>query len=322
MKTHALTQLLASTSAPALLLKEGDTHWSNDAFNSLAKSDRHQLEHWGNEGKGEIVVCAGIVFERLSAGDHTLIIASGHRAASQQRQLLQALIPQLQKGISPFFALPQVLCELLDWESSAACTTLNNHQLTLVGHWHAGEQHPPQTLELHDSLAASLYIHQAPTTQIQEWIKATRDPLMPTSGIWLGQRIEDASGETIGHLAVWDKEPKANLTDSIHLLQLCADLVGAWLPPKNAESEPTAYTADPLTHLPQRDALDNALSQCEKSFPEHEYMLALIDIDGLSRINAEFGHQEGDRVLCTYADKLRHECRPNDHSRSSSVPAL
>ncbi|GAA0683213.1 hypothetical protein GCM10009104_05370 [Marinobacterium maritimum] len=312
MKTRALTQLLATTSAPALLLKESSVQWSNEAFNELPKSDRHQVEHWGRESSDELLVCAGTLFERLIAGDHTLVIASGHRAVAQQRQLMQALIPQLQSGASPFFALPQILSQLLGWQSAAACTTLNTHQLTLVGHWHDRQQQPPQTLDLNTSLAASLYTDHAGATQVQEWSQPTRDPLLPERGIWLGQRVEDADGNMIGHLAVWDTEPQSSLADSIHLLQLCADLVGAWLPPKPADDDNKTFAADSLTHLPQRDALDAALEHIEQNHPEHDYLLALIDIDGLSRINAELGQQEGDRVLCTFADKLRHVCRPDD----------
>ncbi len=312
MKTRALTQLLASTSAPALLLKESKTQWSNDAFDQLPKSDRHQIENWGRDNTDDILICAGTLFERLTAGDHTLVIASGHRAATQQRQLMQALIPQLQKGANPFFALPQILSELLGWQSAAACTTLNAQQLTLVGHWHQNRQQPPQTLNLTDSLAAPLYTIRQSATQVQEWSQATHDPLLPARGVWLGQRIEDAEGDIIGHLAVWDSQPQTSLADSIHLLQLCADLVGAWLPPKPATAEEKTFPLDPLTQLPQRDALDDALLRSEKDYPDRDYLLAIVDIDGLSRINAEHGQQEGDRVLCTFADKLNHVCRPND----------
>lgn len=312
MKTRALTQLLASTSAPALLLKESSIQWSNDAFDQLPKSDRHQIEHWGRDDSNGVLICAGTLFERLTAGDHTLVIASGHRAATQQRQLMQALIPQLQNGANPFFALPQILCELLGWQSAAACSTLNAQQLALVGHWHQNRQQPPQTLDLTASLAAPLYTAQESATQVQEWSQATHDPLLPERGIWLGQRIEDADGDVIGHLAVWDSEPQTSLADSIHLLQLCADLVGAWLPPKPVTEEEKSFPLDPLTQLPQRDALDDALVKGEQNYASTDYLLALIDIDSLSRINTEFGQQEGDRVLCTFADKLRHVCRPND----------
>jgi len=311
MKTRTLTQLLASTSTPALLLKDDSVEWSNDAFNELSKSERQQIKQWGFEHADTLLICGGTLYERLTAGDHTLVIASGHRAATQQRQLMQALIPQLQQGANPFFALPQILSELLGWQSAAACTRLNAQQLTLVGHWHEGEQQPPKTLSLDTSLAGPLYDSSAAGTQVQEWSQTMSDPLLPEKGLWLGQRVEAADG-IIGHLAVWGSKPKTSLADSIHLLQLCADLLAAWLPPKPVDTEKPAFTADPLTHLLQRDALDDALVRSEHAYPDRDHMLALIDIDGLSRINNEFGQQEGDRVLCTFADKLRHVCRPND----------
>lgn len=313
MKTRALTRLLADTSAPALLLKDNSREWSNSAFDQLPANDREQIEHWGQRASDALLVCSGTLFERLTAGDHTLVIASGHRAASQQRQLLQSLIPQLQQGANPFFVLPQRLCELLDWQAAAACTQLNAQQLTLVGHWTDGEQQPPQTLELNTSLAAQLYApHQPPCVHIREWSQPTRDPLLPPQGVWLGQPIMHPDGNLLGHLAVWDQAPRANLADSIHLLQLCADLVAAWLPPQETDSPETGFIPDALTRLPLRDALDAALVGIEHAYPQQDHLLALIDIDGLSRINAHCGQQEGDRVLCTFADKLRHMCRPGD----------
>ncbi|MBA4502196.1 GGDEF domain-containing protein [Marinobacterium sp. 3-1745] len=286
--------------------------WTNPAFDALPKDDRHQVEHWGQDESAGILICAGTLFERLIAGDHTLVIASGHRAAQQQRQLMQALIPQLQQGANPFFALPKILCELLGWNSSAACTRLNTEQIALVGHWHNQAQHSPRTLELSASLAAPLYAGHTSTPQVQEWNQTTTDPLLPEKGIWLGQSVQDAEGTIVGHLALWDTEPQTSLADSIHLLQLSADLVGAWLPPKPADEEPQTFSTDPLTHLLQRDALDHALIRSEKQHPEHDYLLALIDIDGLSQINHELGQQEGDRILCTFAAKLQQICRPND----------
>lgn len=312
MKTRALTELLAATSAPALLLKDNSLQWSNAAYDALPKPERHRIEHWGRDSSGEVMVCAGGLFERLTAGDHTLVIASGHRAVQQQRALMQALIPLLQQGADPFFTLPQLLAELLGWQSAAACKRLNDRQLALVGHWHDGEQQPPRTLDLKASLARPLYDDPGTATQVQEWSQPVSDPLLPEQGIWLGQRVVDAAGTPLGHLAIWDRHPGSSLADSIHLLQLCADLVGAWLPPTVEPDEAQRFNADPLTHLQQRDALDAALLRCERQHPQQDYLLALIDIDALSRINNEFGQQEGDRVLCTFADKLRHVCRPED----------
>lgn len=312
MKTRALTELLASTSAPALLLNADRTRWCNNAFNQLPESERNQIEHWGTQASNDILLSAGTLFERLSAGDHTLIIASGHRAARQQRALMQALIPLLQEDNNPFFVLPQILSQLLGWQASAACTLLKGQQLGLVGHWDKGAQQPPQTLALNNNLATSLYSESAGPTQIQEWDEPTHDPLLPAQGIWLGQRIDNTEGQGVGHLAVWDSAPYSNLADSIHLLQLCADLIGAWLSSETPSADKQHFQQDPLTLLPQRDALDHALVQCEQAYAEKDTLLALIDIDGLSHINTEHGQQAGDRVLCTFADKLRHICRPDD----------
>ncbi|MBV0932052.1 GGDEF domain-containing protein [Marinobacterium weihaiense] len=312
MKTRALTELLASTSAPALLLKDNDFRWSNDAFKQLPLQEQDKLQSWGNTTDDDLLVCNGTLFERLTAADHTLVIASGHRAAHQQRRLLQALIPLLQTGNNPFFVLPQILCEVLEWDACAACTRLSDSQFSLVGHWQNGQQQPPRTLEQDVSLAKSLYVADASPTQIAAWELPTEDPLLPGCGVWLAQRIDDAKGIARGHLAMWHQSPPANLADSIHVMQLCADLVGSWLPSEATKPEQAIFQSDSLTRLPQRDALDHALTASEHQYPTGDQLLALIDIDNLSRINNERGQQTGDRVLCTFADKLQHLCRPDD----------
>ncbi|PSL15241.1 diguanylate cyclase (GGDEF)-like protein [Marinobacterium halophilum] len=315
MKTRALTKLLSTTATPALLLTDNSIQWHNSAFDTLAKPERQQIEHWGQHGHDELLVCHGMLFERLTADDHTLVIASGHRAPAQQRQLMQALLPQLQHGTDPFFALPQILAELLQWQSAAACKHLHDGQLSLVGHWSDGQQQPPRTLKMKHSLAAPLYDDAQTGTRVQEWeAEDTHDPLLPEQGIWLGQRIDNANGQPIGHLAVWGPGPQTSMADSIHLLQLCADLVSAWSPSAESKEPPAAsFIQDRLTGLPLRDALDHALTTSEQHYRNgKDYLLALIDIDALSEINTRLGQQEGDRVLCAFADKLRHVCRPND----------
>ena len=40
--------------------------------------------------------------------------------------------------------------------------------------------------------------------------------------------------------------------------------------------------------------------------------VVIADLDGLKLANDAFGHQEGDRLLCSMADVLRRASRPGD----------
>lgn len=320
MKTRILTRLLADTSAPALLLKDSKAEWSNEAFEQLPKKQRKSIVDWSSDSKNtDILISQGVIFERLKTDEHYLILACGHRAGQQQRALLQELMPALASGSDPFFILPQLLASLLDWPEAAGCKLQGTDKLALMGHWSGQQLLPPQTLELKNSSAAPLYQQGQPGTLILEWDRneaSVRDPLLGDQGLWIAQRVDSHNGNPLGHLSLWGAEKTASLADSIHLMQLCADLISAWQSEQLESSERSpALQLDPLTQLPGRDALDHTLASSEQQRKQsgRDYLLALIDIDSLSAINNLHGQHEGDRVLCQFADRLRHICRPDDH---------
>jgi len=320
MKTRILTRLLADTSTPALLLKEAEPEWSNDAFKQLPKKQRKTIIDWACQEKdADILISHGVIFERLGTDSHHLIMACGHLASQQQRALLQELMPALTAGGEPFFILPQLLASLLGWSEASGCKLQDSDKLALIGHWSREQLLPPQTLALQNSLAAPLYQPGQPGTLILEWDRdqtPVADPLLGERGLWIAQRVDARDGSPLGHLSLWGENRSGSLADSIHLLQLCADLISAWQPvAQESDAAVPPPQLDPLTQLPGRADLDHWLenSEHEQKLSGRDFQLALIDIDSLSAINARHGQHEGDRVLCQFADKLRHICRPDDH---------
>jgi diguanylate cyclase (GGDEF)-like protein len=321
MKTRILTRLLADSSAPALLLKDAKTEWSNQAFEQLPKKQRKNIIEWSSKPNGpDTLISQGVIFERLRTdGYYLVVLACGHRAAHSQRALLQALLPALAGGGDPFFLLPQLLATLLQWPEAVGCKLKAADKLVLMGHWSGEQLLPPQTLKLRNSSAAPLYQPGHPGTLILEWDRndsPVDDPLLGNQGICISQRIDNRAGMPLGHLSVWGSEPSTSLADSIHLLQLCADLISAWSPAQSNDDQPAQpLQLDPLTQLPGRNQLDQILADSEQELASsgRDFLLALIDIDSLSAINNQHGQQEGDRVLCQFADRLRHICRPDDH---------
>lgn len=304
---------------PALLLKASKLEWSNTAFEQLPKKQRKAIIDWSCDATGtNVLIESGIIFERLETEGHYLVMACGHRASVQQRALLQDLMPTLTTGGDPFFVLPQLLASLLGWPEAAGCKLQGTDKLALMGHWSDNQLLPPQTLTLKHNSAAPLYQSGHQSTLVLEWDRSntqTKDPLIGEQGLWVGQRVDDRDGTPLGHISLWGDLKSAPLADTIHLLQLCSDLISAWQPVHNDDSEPTTSpTLDPLTQLPERDTLDRALAASEQEQRQsgRDYLLALIDIDGLSAINHLHGQHEGDRVLCQFADRLRHICRPDD----------
>ena len=77
---------------------------------------------------------------------------------------------------------------------------------------------------------------------------------------------------------------------------------------KLAEARDTARR-DTLTGLPNRRAFDEAFA--ERDVDAGPYCLAVCDIDRFKRINDEFGHGVGDRVLSAIGQAIATECAPH-----------
>jgi diguanylate cyclase (GGDEF)-like protein len=70
-----------------------------------------------------------------------------------------------------------------------------------------------------------------------------------------------------------------------------------------------AAAHDPLTDLPSRAAFHQLARSVD---PLTERAALHLDLDGLKRINTEFGQSGGDAVLQIVADRLRVTCSPDD----------
>jgi diguanylate cyclase (GGDEF)-like protein len=83
---------------------------------------------------------------------------------------------------------------------------------------------------------------------------------------------------------------------------------------RGVEVERRLARADPLTGLANRRAFDEALT-VEIARAEREGVpmsVALVDLDGLKRVNDRYGHLEGDALLSTVARVIEREVRRND----------
>ena len=95
----------------------------------------------------------------------------------------------------------------------------------------------------------------------------------------------------------------SRITRAAKKLQVLADI--------SAEYKVKAET-DKLTGLCNREGLAQALQAIEQQERKNEYSLLLIDVDHFKRLNDEYGHDMGDRVLTELAVLLNRSVRADD----------
>ncbi len=68
---------------------------------------------------------------------------------------------------------------------------------------------------------------------------------------------------------------------------------------------------DPLTGLPNRRAIEEQLAVAVLERPERT-VVVFVDLDGFKAVNDAHGHEVGDAVLVSLAERLQASVRPDD----------
>ena len=121
----------------------------------------------------------------------------------------------------------------------------------------------------------------------------------------------------VGVMALYQDEADAFSTDHLRILQVITSKVALFV--ENAlryrQAENSA-TSDYLTGLPNARALslhlEQELARCQR---EHSTFAVIVcDLDGFKKVNDEYGHMAGDKVLKLFADSMREACREYDYT--------
>jgi diguanylate cyclase len=120
-------------------------------------------------------------------------------------------------------------------------------------------------------------------------------------------RLEAGEGGSVGALVAVTRA-MAERTKTIELQLTAARDETQTLREKLAEAGEEAR-CDPLTRLPNRRAFEEKLKAFEAAGTS--VSLAICDIDNFKRINDQYGHPVGDRVIRVVADTLRDNCPGN-----------
>jgi diguanylate cyclase (GGDEF)-like protein len=127
---------------------------------------------------------------------------------------------------------------------------------------------------------------------------------------WEIELIEAGSVQPVGRLRVWSYLPKPHPLDmesSFRVAGHAALVIGRHRALQELER---AAQQDALTGVANRRALEGTLNT--RRDRGDEVLVAYLDLDGFKSVNDNFGHEAGDAVLVTVADRLRNSLRNDD----------
>jgi len=159
----------------------------------------------------------------------------------------------------------------------------------------------------HAILGDDLFI--IPDTKTDE--RFSDNPLVlnePYIRFYAGCPIKLPNNSKMGTLCIIDVKPRQLTDDDFNLLKDLAAMV---------ESEIAALqiaTLDELTKISNRRGFnllaEKSLSYCRRT--KVTASLVYFDLNNLKQVNDSFGHKEGDKLLCTFADLMLSSFRDSD----------
>lgn len=321
MKTKIIPALFDSADAPMLLITDQVHEWSNARFRELPENFRRAVLSWALKQDDEWFELENYYFQRLTKKKHTSIIGYVVDRHNVQRTLLLTLLPELHAGGDPFQITARVLGPLLGWSNCLVAKHNKNRSLEILGHWKNGEMQAPSSLSMAGNVAQAFY--EGEETSLSQKCLAREFPLdeMLTdtpSALWIGHRIDLPYQNGVGHICVWDAPEHVDVNLTQWIVTLATDVLAAYLlshsDAAKKEYQPSNEPLDQLTGLPGPKTFDLALQHAVNLFQEKnkDFLVALVDIDGLTGINDHYGQIAGDQLIHQFAEELLNMCRRRD----------
>jgi len=254
------------------------------------------------------------------------LIAIVHREDEQlvvKDSILSLLINSMAEHKNIFDAAAKAMGKHLSWRWVLVNRYLTNHKAETLAFWD------------NNALVKNFEydLNNTPCNRVRKEKKFVRidDVLQdfPEDEFLLGMGVKTYAGyvyrnknnEVLGHVFLMHDNNNIDWILTEETLHMVSTIVGATLSLSHSEKEVKkqkglAHT-DALTQLNNRLAFDSDLktrSNVAEYSPEEQFVLAMIDLDGMKHVNDNLGHSEGDRLLQIYAKELKHMGREKDRA--------
>jgi diguanylate cyclase (GGDEF)-like protein/PAS domain S-box-containing protein len=309
-------------------------HFTAAWSHAIQTGDRFQCEFRFRHARGHDVWAYGDAFlvrdqRGLPLYWHGLFLDITERKRSEQLLLGQSMVLSRIVQQAPLSEVLEAICRIIELQRPgvrASILLVDEHGQLRHG---AGPSLPPDYLRAIDGLVI------APTgSGTCGRAAAIGEPVVTvdieTDPNWADYRelarqyglracwsipVRSSTGHVLATVALYAGEPRQPDTDTWRLLELAAQLCALAIERWQAD-EQLRFQAlhDPLTGLANRtlfyDRLEHAMEHAIRE--GHALAVAFIDLDRFKDVNDTYGHQAGDELLVTIAERLRRSVRASD----------
>lgn len=222
-----------------------------------------------------------------------------------------------------FKAAANAMGKLLGWRWVAVTRFLNNDKVETLAFWHTDKLVENFEYDIFNTPCDVVKKKKSflRYDNVAEQFPKDDDLTELGAKVYAGFVYRNRSNEILGHIFLMNDHSNVDWILAEETLHMVSTIIGTTMSLSHSEKQVQiqrglAHT-DKLTQLCNRLAFDSDLDRYVSSVLESDkehFVLAVIDLDGMKQVNDSLGHNEGDRLLQTFAEQLKHIGREKDHA--------